>query len=402
MTRLVAAVLALVLIPGAACSSAAEPDESARQEAGTTASTATSPTASASAGTPARQAVRLRVTRVVGGLDHPWDVHPIGKGRLLVTERSGNLTVVKDGQARRLPMPTDLIWVSGETGLMGLAIDPDFADNGRFYTCNGGQPQANPDVRIMVWKMNAGATRATYERTLLKGFPTSSGRHGGCRLLILDNGALLVGTGDAAIGTNPENKQSFGGKTLMLDRVSGKPWPTNPFVNATNRTQRYVQTYGHRNVQGLAQRSDGSLWSVEHGPDRDDEVNLLKNGGDYGWNPVPGYNESVPMTDQSLPGPQIAARWSSGFPTVATSGASFVEGGTWGWYDGTLAVAALKAGELLFMKFDDRGKLLGVRVPPAMQKYGRLRAVTAMPDGSLLVTTDNGGNDVVLRVRPAA
>ena len=54
------------------------------------------------------------------------------------------------------------------------------------------------------------------------------------------------------------------------------------------------------------------------------------------------------------------------------------------------------------MKFDDRGKLLGVRVPPAMQKYGRLRAVTAMPDGSLLVTTDNGGNDVVLRVRPAS
>ena len=199
--------------------------------AGPTTSAATgaaSPAASASASTPARQAVRLRVTRVVGGLDHPWDVHPIGKGRLLVTERSGNLAVVKDGQARRLPMPTDLIWVSGETGLMGLAIDPDFADNGRFYTCNGGQPQANPDVRIMVWKMNAAATRATYEHTLLKGFPTSSGRHGGCRLLILDNGALLVGTGDAAIGTNPENKQSFGGKTLMLDRVSGRAVADQP------------------------------------------------------------------------------------------------------------------------------------------------------------------------------
>ena len=90
--------------------------------------------------------------------------------------------------------------------------------------------------------------------------------------------------------------------------------------------QRYVHTYGHRNVQGLAQREDGTLWSAEHGPDRDDEVNLLKNGGDYGWNPVPGYNESVPMTDQGLPGKQVAAAWSSGFPTVATSGASFVAG----------------------------------------------------------------------------
>ena len=240
-------------------------------------------------------------------------------------------------------MPTDLVWASGETGLMGLAIDPDFADNRRFYTCTGGNPQGTHDVRILVWRMNPSATRASYEGALISGFPTTSGRHGGCRLLILDNGALLVGTGDAATGTNPQDKTSLGGKTLMLDRVTGAPWPDNPFVDAANKRQRYVHTFGHRNVQGLAQRADGTLWSAEHGPDRDDEVNLLRNGGDYGWNPVPGYNESVPMTDQGLPGQQIEAAWSSGSPTVATSGASFVAGKRWGWYDGTLAVAALKA-----------------------------------------------------------
>ena len=108
---------------------------------------------------------------------------------------------------RRLPMPTDLIWVSGETGLMGLAIDPDFADNGRFYTCSGGNPQGTPTCAIMVWKLNAAATpRGVPAHPALSGFPTTSGRHGGCRLLILDDGALLVGTGDAATGTNPENK----------------------------------------------------------------------------------------------------------------------------------------------------------------------------------------------------
>ena len=412
MTRLVAAVLALVLVPGVACSSAAESDDSSPQAAASTTPTSDAPTSdaptdaapseSSATNDGAGKAVRLKVTKLATGLENPWDVHPIGQGRYLVTERAGHLTVIGQGAVRRLPMPTDLIWASGETGLMGLAIDPDFAENGRFYTCNGGSPQSNPDVRIMVWQMNAAATRATYKSTLLSGFPTSSGRHGGCRLLILDNGALLVGTGDAAVGTNPQNKQSFGGKTLMLNRLTGQPWPTNPFVNAANRTQRYVQTYGHRNVQGIAQRADGTLWSAEHGPDRDDEVNLLRNGGNYGWNPVPGYNESVPMTDQSLPGPQIAAKWSSGFPTVATSGASFVEGQKWGWYDGTLAVAALKAGELLFMKFDARGKLLGVRIPAAMKRYGRLRAVTALADGSLLITTDNGSDDAVLRVRPAS
>jgi aldose sugar dehydrogenase len=410
MTRLLAAVLALVLVPGAACSSAAEPDDSSAQAATSSTPSSAAPTdaapnetsESSATNDAAGKAVGLKVTKLATGLDHPWDVHPIGPGRYLVTERAGHLTVIDKGKVRRLPMPTDLIWVSGETGLMGLAIDPDFAENGRFYTCNGGLPQGNPDVRVMVWTLNKAATRATYRDTLIKGFPTSSGRHGGCRLLILRNGALLVGTGDAAIGTNPENKQSLGGKTLMLNRLTGKPWPTNPFADVADRRQKFLHTWGHRNVQGLAQRADGSLWSVEHGPDRDDEVNLLRNGGDYGWNPVPGYNESVPMTDQSLPGPQIAAKWSSGFPTVATSGASFVEGEQWGWYDGTLAVAALKAGELLFMKFDARGKLLGVRTPGAMKRYGRLRAVTALADGSLLVTTDNGGDDVVLRVRPAS
>jgi glucose/arabinose dehydrogenase len=410
MTRLLAAVLALVLIPGAACSSAseAEPrDAATAAPASSTPADESSPPSQAPSETTQdgalQAAPRLRVTRVATGLDHPWDVHSIGQGRFLVTERVGRLAIIEDGDVRRLQMPTDLVWASGETGLMGLAIDPDFADNRRFYTCNGGNPQGTPDVRIMVWRLNAAATRASYQRTLLSGFPATSGRHGGCRLLILDNGALLVGTGDAATGTNAEDKTSLGGKTLMLDRVTGAPWPANPFVNAANKRQRYVHTYGHRNVQGLAQRADGTLWSAEHGPDRDDEVNRLTNGGDYGWNPVPGYNESVPMTDQGLPGKQVEAAWSSGSPTVATSGASFVAGKQWGWYDGTLAVAALKASEVLFMKFDSAGNLVDVRIPPALKKYGRLRAVTLLPNGSLLITTDNGDNDdVVLRVRPVS
>ena len=108
-------------------------------------------------------------------------------------------------------------------------------------------------------------------------------------------------------GTNPRNLNSLGGKTLRLNRFTGAPWPTNPFVGSSSRTARYVLTYGHRNVQGLAQRPDGTVWSAEHGPDRDDEVNRLVTGGDYGWHPVPGYNQNVPMTDQSLPGTQVGS-----------------------------------------------------------------------------------------------
>ena len=135
-------------------------------------------------------------------------------------------------------------------------------------------------------------------------------------------------------------------------------------------------------------------------PDRDDEINLLHEGGDYGWNPGPGYDESVPMTDQALPGVQQEAAWSSGEPTIATSGAAWVHGSQWGSLDGTLAVAALKGSEVVFLRFDDQGGLVSVARPKALQRFGRLRSVTSAGNGDLLVTTDNGTDDRVLRVSP--
>jgi glucose/arabinose dehydrogenase len=348
----------------------------------------------------------LKVRTVIGGLDHPWDVKPIGRGRLLVTERDrARLSMVEHGKRHTIAFPSKKVWVSGETGLLGMAVDPRFRDNHRVYICQGGFPSGGGhDVHVTAWRLHLGERRVTRIKTLVAGFPTSSGRHGGCRLLIAANGALLVGTGDAATGTNPRDLTSYGGKTLRLDRFTGAPWPTNRWADASNKVKRYVHTWGHRNVQGLAQRSDGTLWSVEHGPDRDDEVNLLRNGRDYGWNPVPGYDESVPMTDRSLPGPQVGARWESGFPTLATSGADWLptaKSSGWGSYRGTLAVAALKASRVLFLKFDRTGHLRWVKVPPRLADFGRVRAVTTLPSGSILVTTDNGSRgDRVLRVSP--
>ncbi|CAN5486777.1 PQQ-dependent sugar dehydrogenase [soil metagenome] len=346
----------------------------------------------------------LKVSTRVSGLNHAWDVKKIDGGRLLITERDpARLTVARrNGTTYAVRFPTRKIWVSGETGLMGLEIDPSFAKNGRFYTCSGWmEPGGDHDIRVNAWKLNDDRTRARLVKPLLTGLPTSSGRHGGCRLLISSDGALVVGTGDAAIGTNPRDLHSLGGKTLRLHRRSGKPWPGNPFPKAKNRNKRYVHTYGHRNVQGLAERKDGTLWSAEHGPDVDDEVNLLVTGGDYGWNPVPGYDESVPMTDQSLPGTQIDARWSSGSPTLATSGSSFVYGKKWGRYRGALAVAALKAELVIFLKFDSAGRNPQAFVPQELQGYGRLRTVTQLPNGNLLVATDgDGGQGKILLVKP--
>jgi aldose sugar dehydrogenase len=341
----------------------------------------------------------LRVTRKVSGLQLPWDVQRLPRGRLLIGERETHrLMVWRSGHRRVLRFPAR-VWVGGETGLMGLAVDPHFTRNRRVYTCQGWTTSTGHDVRVVAWRMNRRYTGVRREKVLLRGIPATTGIHGGCRLLITHGGALLIGTGDAVTGTNPRNVDSLGGKVLRINRFTGKPSRRNPWASAST-ARRFVLTYGHRNVQGLAERADGSLWSVEHGPERDDEINRLVAGGDYGWNPVPGYNQTVPMTDDSLPGVQVPARWSSGSPTLATSGAAWVRGAQWGEYDGALAVATLKASRLVFFKFDGAGNLLWVRTPDPVTHFGRLRSVTRARNGDLLVTTSNGTADSVLRVSP--
>ncbi len=351
-----------------------------------------------------RRAVpKLRVTTVANNLDTPWDVRPIGEGRLLFTQRSrATLTMIEaDGDLRKITFPSNKVWASGETGLMGLAIDPGFAENRRIYTCQGWKlPGGKKDIRVISWTLNQGLTATTSPKVLVKGLPTVSGRHGGCRLLIAKNGALLVGTGDAAQTKNPQSLRSFGGKTLRLNPRTGKPWPTNPWAGQEGR-KRYIFTYGHRNVQGLAQRADGTLWSVEHGTYRDDEVNKLGARRNFGWRPGPGYNESPPMTNFSLPGRQWGAVWSSGNPTIATSGADFVAGKGWKSLKGTLAVGCLVGERLLFVKLTADGKLRWTKAPSRLRDFGRLRGVTAYRGGLLVTTSNGGGNDKILRVRPA-
>ncbi len=350
-----------------------------------------------------RAAPRLRVRTVVAGLENPWDVQSIGGGSLLVTERDkARLSIVRRGERRTVRFPRSRVWVSGETGLMSLAIDPRFKKTMRFWTCQGWRSAGGHDVRVSLWKLSASKRRAQLVKHVVTGIPTTSGRHGGCRLL-LDSAskALFIGTGDAADPRNPRNLTSLGGKVMRVHRRTGAPLADNPYADAEDARQRIVYTYGHRNVQGLAQRrGGGAVVSVEHGSFRDDEVNALSAGADFGWNPGPGYDESVPMTDQSLPGEQTEAIWSSGDPTIATSGAAWTSGADWGRYESALAVAALGGERMLLIRFDETLRQADVRTPAVMRRYGRLRSVTSLADGDLLVTTSNGRNDRILRVSP--
>jgi glucose/arabinose dehydrogenase len=353
----------------------------------------------------------LNVETVVEGLEHGWDIGFLPDGQVLVTERPGKLALLSSSKpgATVTQVQADFsdVLVAGEGGLLGMVLQPDFKITRQFITCQDHQENGKAvDIRLVRWQLAEDGRSAKRVGVLLSGLPVNqSGRHSGCRPTIAADGALLVGTGDTATANVSQDRTKLGGKVLRLNLADGSPAQGNPFANSSNPNERRVYTYGHRNVQGVAIRpGTGQVITAEHGPDKNDEVNLLQAGANYGWDPSRGgtkggYDENVPMTDLTRFPDAIPAKWESGDITEAVCAATFLSGSQWGDLDGALVVTALKGAKVLLFKLDANANVRSVSIPPEFNdKFGRLRAARQGPDGALYITTSDGTNDKLLRV----
>ncbi len=391
-----ALVVVAAALAAAACTSSAE---TGRVPAPPSGGSAVTPT---QAGAP-----RLVVEEVASGLTHGWDVGFLPDGKLLVSQRNAVLALVSggsDGRVTTLKADLGSVAVGGEGGLMGLVVHPDFATSREFTTCQNHTENGQPaDIRLVTWRLTEDETTATRVRELVTGLPTAaSGRHSGCRPTIGPDGALLVGTGDTARGDVPQDLDSLGGKVLRVDLKTGEPLPDNP------RPGSRVYTHGHRNIQGVAVRpGTDQVFTAEHGPDKNDEINLLVAGGNYGWDPsqggaVGGYDEDVPMTDLERFPDAVPAKWESGDTTEAICALTFLTGPQWGDLDGALVATALRGAKLMIFTLSEAGDITSVAIPDEFRDtFGRLRAARTAPDGALYVTTSNGENDKLLKITPA-
>ena len=348
----------------------------------------------------------LTVTEIVTGLSHPWGIDFTPDGTMLFTQRAGVLNArLTDGAVKQVAADLSDLLVDGFAGLQALAVDPDFTTNRRFYTLQG---HAGREMQVIVWTIDADYDEATrVVDPLVEGIPVGPGPwHSGGRLLFGPEGYLWIATGDGRSATAAQDLTSLGGKVLRVDPRTGAGAPGNPFGASSP-----VYAYGFRNPQGLALRpGTGQMWLVEHGPKHDDEINLLAPGGNYGWDPIPDdgalvfydYSDEagVPMTDLAKFPSARQARWSSGFPTLATSGAVFLDGSQWGEWEGRLAVATLKTKSLRVFEFTEQGDFVSQIVVPELDgSQGRLRTPVLGPDGALYIATSNKpGVDRILRV----
>ncbi len=326
------------------------------------------------------------MTDDVGGFDRPWEVVFLPDGTLLVTERPGRLVRVSGGSRVVVANVPDVL-AAGEGGLMGMAVDPGFAANRRVYLCHASSASGAPDVRIVRYRVAEDYGGISEATPVLTGIPAGAGnRHLGCRLGIGPDGMLWATTGDAVQPAAPQDPTNLAGKVLRMT-LAGAPAPGNP----GGAWHPLVYSIGHRNPQGLAFRpGDGAVFVAEHGTGCDDEVNRIVAGANYGWNPDGGgsYLEGAPMT---FPG-ATASVWSSGCPTIAPSGATFVDGPGWREWQGRLVMAVLKGQRLRFLAID--GSTL-TAADDRLTDEGRLRAVRLAPDGSLWVAQDGSPASLV-------
>ncbi|WP_226482473.1 PQQ-dependent sugar dehydrogenase [Natrinema amylolyticum] len=300
---------------------------------------------------------------VAEDLDVPWEVRVLEDDRYLVTERTGDLLLIEDGERHVLERFDELDEpLLGEGGLLGIAAHPDFAENRYVYVYQTVDRESVENT-VRRFEVDFEDRELENETTIIDGIP-SDRIHNGGRIAFGPDDRLYVTTGDASESELAQDRDSLAGKILRLEDDGSIP-DDNPFGTE-------VYSYGHRNPQGLTWDDEGRLWATEHGSSARDELNVIESGRNYGWPTITG-----PETQPEMESP---AFHSTQYETWAPAGAAA--------HDGSVFFAGLR-GERLYEAQTTGGGVTAF-VAHFAGDFGRIRAVTLGPDREYLyLTTSN-------------
>lgn len=393
---------------------------------------------------------QLQSEVVLDGLENPWDMAFLDDGTMLFTEKCKGLSVrMPDGTVHKLygvgatkgyPSNGTDLFCEGQAGMMGVAFDPDFAKNRRIYVYSTSKLSMPHTNRLMRFTVNKDFTAVSGRTDIVDDVPYKMaasnhpfggpGAHNGGRVRFSSDGALWLTTGDTHSSKVPQSRTIMGSKVIRID-TDGKAHPgNNPPAGFDKRTY----TYGHRNVQGIAFHPvTGAAIVAEHGPWHSDEITILRNGGNGGWDPRPnmagrgdcpdnycGYSPNqeegmnrfqraawMPMTDFATYPDAMPPISRNNGRSQGTSSAAFLKGEAWGAWNGAMVVGIMGIGfggtpigqRIDVIRFnDEHTDIEDVTAMPLPMEPGRFRSVVMGPDGALYASIDEG---TIYKLKPA-
>ena len=361
--------------------------------------------------------VAYEVTVIARGLDHPWAVEPLPDGDFLVTELPGTMRIVGvDGTIGPAIAGVPPVAERNQGGLLDVALAPDF-DSTRMIYWSYTEPRGDGENATSVARgiLSADGRELNDVEVILRSLPAyDGGHHFGSRLLFTPDGHLFVTLGERAqrpIRDQAQDLDSHLGKVLRISPDGSVP-DDNPFVGRDDAYPE-VWSFGHRNIQAAALDPEGRLWTIEHGPQGGDELNLIEPGVNYGW-PVMSFGQDY--SGQPIPNSRTQREgmrqpvyyWD---PVIAPAGAQWYTGDAFPAWQGSLFVGALRQQRLVRLEIElvDADSELTPEATRARvtaeehllaERQQRVRDVRQGPDGALYVVTDETAGEL-WKIAPA-
>lgn len=355
------------------------------------------------------------VTVLAKGLDKPWAVEPLPNGDFLITEKTGQLRIVsakgevgppiggllpigsggvssESGQGGLPP-----ITARGQGGLLDVALSPNFEKDQTIFWSFSEQRTGGSGTSVARGVLSEDRKNLKEVRVIFRAMPTyDNGLHFGSRLAFGPDGKLFITLGDRfdKLVTRPQAQQlnSHLGKVIRINPDGSVP-SDNPFVGQKDALPE-IWTLGHRNIQSASFDDQGRLWTVEHGAQGGDELNLIEKGKNYGW--------AVITYGEEYSGEPIAggATKKEGYeqpvyywdPVIAPSGAQVYTGKLFPEWRGNIFIGGLREQRLVRLVLKDN-RVVGEE-HLLTDRGQRIRDVRQGPDGALYVVTDQSNGEL--------
>jgi glucose/arabinose dehydrogenase len=331
---------------------------------------------------------------LASGLKRPWGIAVLPDGRLLISEKAGVMKIATtSGLVSEAITGLPEVNGSGQGGLLGLTIDPQFPKNRMVYWSFAEKSEKGNLTAIAKGRLSDDEKKIENATVIYRANPAhSSTLHYGGRILFDKKGDLIITTGErSTLETRPQAQflNSANGKVIRITK-EGKPSAGNPFSTNPDALPE-IYSYGHRNVQSLAfHPQTGDIWTAEFGPRGGDELNLIKPGKNYGWPTITyGIEYSGAKVGDAIQQKdgleQPVYYWD---PSISPSGMTFYSSNSIPEWKNNLFIGSLSGKHILRLQLKNN-KVTGEERLLSTENQ-RFRAVVEGNDGALYAVTDEG------------